>query len=260
MGRLDDKVAIITGAAGGIGKATASRYLEEGAHVMLVDLDEEALAETASDLDADDRVAYRAADVSDPDAVQDFVDACVDTFGRLDVMFANAGTEGSVKPMHELSFDEFDRVQKVNLYGCWLAIKYAAPAIIDSTDEDEEGSIILTSSVAGIVGSKGLGAYVASKHGVVGLAQTAAQELAEANIRVNTINPGPIQNRMMSSIEGQVNPDAPDQVHDQFEGLIPMGRYGRNEEVANLALFLASDESSYSTGSRFVIDGGFTSM
>jgi NAD(P)-dependent dehydrogenase (short-subunit alcohol dehydrogenase family) len=260
MGRLDDKVAIITGAAGGIGKATAERYLEEGAKVMLVDLDEEALAEVAGELDAGDRVAYRAADVSDPEAVQDFVDACVDAFGRLDVMFANAGTEGSVKPMHELSFDEFDRVQKVNLYGCWLAIKYAAPAIIDSTDQDEEGSIILTSSVAGIVGSKGLGAYVASKHGVVGLAQTAAQELAEAGIRVNTINPGPIQNRMMSSIEGQANPDAPDQVHDQFEGLIPMGRYGRNEEVANLALFLASDESSYSTGSRFVIDGGFTSM
>ncbi|QDG49470.1 SDR family oxidoreductase [Persicimonas caeni] len=256
MARLDEKIAIITGAAGGIGAATAEKFLQEGAKVMLVDLDQDKLDETAASLDAGDRVATFAADVSDPEQVAGYVDACVEQFGGVDVLFANAGTEGKFAPLTQVDFEAFDRVQKVNVYGCWLGIKHAAPKIA----ERGGGSIIITSSVAGIVGSAGLGPYVTSKHAVVGLMKTAAQELAGVNIRVNTINPGPIANRMMESIEQQASPEAPEAVHEGFEQQVPMKRYGRNEEVANMALFLASDESTYSTGSQFVVDGGFTSM
>jgi NAD(P)-dependent dehydrogenase (short-subunit alcohol dehydrogenase family) len=256
MGRLDDKIAIITGAAGGIGRAAAHRFLEEGARVLMVDLDRDALEDAADAMDGGDDVAIAAADVSDPDAVRRYVAACVDAFGGIDVLFANAGIEGTFSPLTELSYEDFDRVQRVNLHGAWLALKHTAPKMI----ERGGGSIIITSSVAGMVGSAGLGAYVASKHAVVGLAQTAAQELAEHNIRVNTINPGPIANRMMDSIEEQANPDAPRSVQDQYLQMVPMQRYGHNEEVADMALFLASDESSYSTGSLFVVDGGLTSM
>ena len=256
MGRLDDKIAIITGGSGGIGSAAAQRFLEEGACVMLVDLDQDRLEEVAGELDAGERLAVHAADVSQPDQVAGYVDACVQRFGGVDILFANAGTEGSVKPLVQLDFEEFDRVQKVNLYGCWLGIKNAAPKMA----ERGGGSIIMTSSVAGIVGSPGLGAYVASKHAVVGLMKSAAQELASQNIRVNTVNPGPIANRMMESIEQQASPESPQTIHQGFEQQVPLKRYGRNEEVANMALFLASDESSYSTGSQFVVDGGFTSM
>lgn len=256
MGRLDDQVAIITGAAGAIGRTTTARFVEEGAHVLMVDLDADDLDEAAADVGGGDAVATYAADVSDPDAVQGYVAACVDHFGGIDIVFANAGIEGTVAPLTALSYDDFDRVQQVNLHGCWLALKHAAPRL----SERGGGSIIFTSSVAGLVGSPGLGAYVASKHALVGLMQTAAQELADQNIRVNTIHPGPIANRMMDSIEEQSNPDDPDTVHAQYEQMVPMRRYGRNEEVANMALFLASDESSYSTGSQFVLDGGFTAL
>ena len=256
MGRLDDKVAIITGAAGGIGKATAETFLKEGAKVMLVDLDEQQLQTVADELGDSENVGIKAADVSEPDQVEAYVDACIDQFGRLDILFDNAGIEGSMKPLIDQSFEEFDRVQKVNLYGCWLGLKYAAPKIAASGG----GSIVMTSSVAGIIGSPGLGPYVASKHGVVGLMKSAAQELAEMDIRVNTVNPGPIQNRMMDSIEEQANPDSPDSVQQGFEQMVPMGRYGTNEEVANLVTFLASDESSYCNGSVYMVDGGFTSM
>ena len=256
MGRLDDKVAIITGAAGGIGKAAAEHFLDEGAKVMLVDLDEEQLQQTADELGNSDNVGIKAADVSEPEQVEAYVDACVDQFGRVDILFDNAGIEGKMKPLTQMSFEEFDRVQKVNLYGCWLGLKYAAPKIAESGG----GSIVMTSSVAGIIGSKGLGAYVASKHGVVGLMKTAAQELADQDIRVNTVNPGPIQNRMMDSIEEQANPDDPNSVEQGFKQMVPMGRYGTNEEVANLVTFLASDEAGYCNGGVYTVDGGFTSM
>jgi NAD(P)-dependent dehydrogenase (short-subunit alcohol dehydrogenase family) len=256
MGRIDGKIAIITGAAGGIGRATTKRFVAEGASVLMVDLDEDALRHAADEIGTPDQIAIHAADVSKPDHVRNYVDACVSRFGGVDVLFANAGIEGTVGQLTDVSYDDFDRVQKVNLYGCWLALKYAAPKIA----ERGGGSIIFTSSVAGIVGASGLGPYVASKHAVVGLAQTAAIELANQNIRVNTVNPGPVANRMMDSIEKQSAPDDPESVHAGFEEKVPLRRYATNEEVANMVLFLASDESSYSTGSQFVIDGGYTAM
>lgn len=256
MGRLDDKTCIITGAGGGIGRSSAEAFLREGADVLLVDYDEDLLQETVDELDADeDRIATAIADVSDADQVKRAVDTCVDEFGGLDVLFANAGTEGSFAPLTELSEEQFDRVQQVNVKGCWLCLKYAVPHMRG----EGGGSIIMTSSVAGLVGSPGAGAYAASKHGVIGLMQTAAQELGPEGIRVNTVNPGPVDNRMMRSIEQQVGQDDPDAVKEQYAAGIPLGRYAKNREVADMAVFLASDESSYCNGSVYPVDGGYLS-
>ena len=250
MAQLKNKTAIITGGAGGIGAATAKLFTREGANVLLVDLDEDALKAAAAAAESK-RVAHAVADVSDAAQVRDYVDQAIDKFGGLDIVFANAGTEGSVAPLTACEEEEFDRVLRVNVRGVWLAIKTAAPHL-----PNPGGSIIATSSVAGLAGFAGLGPYVASKHAVMGLVRTAAVELAQAGIRVNAINPGPIENRMMRSIESQAAPNDPSSVKSGFETMVPMRRYGTNEEIANLALFLASDASTYCTGTTFIADGG----
>lgn len=250
MGRLDDKVVIITGAAGGIGSAAARLFAGEGAKLLLVDMAEAPLRDLAGSLGA--RVAWVVADVSSAHDTERYVNEAVANFGGLDVLFANAGTEGAVRSLLDTTEEDFDRVLRVNVRGVWLAIKYAAPQLA----KRKGGSIVITSSVAGLVGALGIGPYVASKHAVVGLAKTAALELAAANIRVNTIHPGPIENRMMRSLEQQGNPADPSVVKGMYQAMIPFGRYGTNEDIAKLALFLASDESSYCTGSVFVADGG----
>lgn len=254
-GRLSGKVALITGAAGGIGQATAARFVDEGARVLLFDRDEAALAALARSL-GEERAALRAGDVSrDGDVAAAIADA-VTRFGGLDVLFANAGIEGRVAPLVQLTADDLDRVLAVNVRGPFLCIKHAVPAM----QRRGRGSIILTSSVAGLVGSPGLAGYVSSKHAVVGLCKAAALELAQLHIRVNTIHPGPIDNRMMRSVEEQTAPGAGAMVKEKFTQMVPLRRYGRNEEIAALALFLASDEASYSTGASFLADGGFVAV
>lgn len=250
MARMDGKVAIVTGAAGGIGRATATRLVAEGAKVWLTDLDAGPLSDVAAGLGTD-VCGFSAGDVTDEATAAAAVKGCVERFGRVDVLFANAGTEGRFGPLTQLAVQDFARVLAVNVQGPWLFIKHAAPAMTHG------GSIILTSSVAGLVGSAGLGPYIASKHAVIGLMKTAALELAPMGIRVNAVNPGPIDNRMMRSIEDQAAPGAGEQVKAGFTGMVPLKRYGTNEEIANLVLFLASDESSYSTGACFLADGGF---
>jgi NAD(P)-dependent dehydrogenase (short-subunit alcohol dehydrogenase family) len=252
MPRLADKVVIITGGSGGIGSATARLFVHEGARVLLVDRTEGPLREIAAQIGGD--IAWAAADVSKPEDTERYVQQAVTHFGGVDVLFANAGIEGAVRPLVEIAPEEFDRVLNVNVRGAWLGIKYAAPEIAKRGG----GSILLTSSIAGLVGARGLGPYVASKHALIGLAKSAALELAAQNIRVNTVNPGPIENRMMRSIERQANPADPVVVKSGFQALIALQRYGTNEEIAQLALFLASNESSYCTGSVFVADGGMT--
>jgi NAD(P)-dependent dehydrogenase (short-subunit alcohol dehydrogenase family) len=251
MSRLQGKVAIVTGASGGIGAATAKRFVEEGAKVLLVDLDEGAVAKVAKAIGGE--ASHVAADVSDPQKVRSFVEVAVERYGGLDVMFANAGIEGAVAPVGDYPLDKFDRVLAVNVRGPFLAIRESVPHMVQRGG----GSIIITSSAAGLVGAAGLSAYVASKHAVMGLTKAAAIDLGPQGIRVNTINPGPIENRMMRSIETQASPDHADQVKEAFLQRIPLGRYGSNEECAALAAFLASDESSYSTGTSFVLDGGY---
>ncbi|HEY6879546.1 MAG TPA: SDR family NAD(P)-dependent oxidoreductase [Polyangiales bacterium] len=254
MTKLQQKVAIITGATGGIGRATARLFVREGARVLLVDRDEDALSSLATEMGT--CVRFQAADVSRLEDTVRYVHRAREEFGGIDILFANAGIEGTVAPLTELSPRDFDRVWEVNVRGVFLGIKYTAPEIAQRGG----GSIVITSSVAGLVGSPGLGAYVTSKHALLGLARTAALELAQKRIRVNTVNPGPIDNRMMRSIQEQAKPSDPQAVRQGFEAQVALGRYGTNEEIAQLALFLASEDASYCTGGVYVADGGFTAQ
>lgn len=252
MGKLKGKVAIVTGGAGGIGSTTARRLLNEGAKVMLVDLAEAPLADLAATLG--EGAAFTTADVSKEADVARYVQATVKKFGGVDILFANAGIEGRVGPLSETTAEDFDRVLAVNVRGVWLGLKHTAPELIKRGG----GAVIMTSSVAGIRGFPGLGPYVASKHAVMGLMKTAAKELGPHGIRVMAVNPGPVDNRMMRSIEEQSAPANPEAVKDQFTQGVPLGRYASNDDIANMVAFLASDEGAYCNGASFVVDGGFT--
>jgi NAD(P)-dependent dehydrogenase (short-subunit alcohol dehydrogenase family) len=251
MGRLDGKVAVITGGAGGIGRATGRLFVAEGASVVLVDRDEAALAAAVAAIGGD-RVSAAVADVTEVEATRAYLQAAVSRYGGLDILFANAGVEGPVASLTEYPDDAFDAVLAVNLRAVWLGVKYA---MVEMRRQGRGGSIVITSSVAGVLGSTLLPAYAISKHAVIGLMRCAALTGAADRIRVNTVNPAPIETRMMRSLEAQVNPTDPAAAKAQREARIPLGRYGRPEEVANLVLFLASDESSYCTGGVYMIDG-----
>lgn len=252
--RLDGKVAIITGATGGIGEATAKRFLEEGARAMLVGRSAEKLKLTRERLAFDENLAVFVADAADETATAASVAATVEAFGGVDILIANAGTEGRCAPIENLTIDDFESVFRTNVIGVWLSMKYC----VEPMKKRGSGSMIALSSIAGVIGFPIMASYIASKHAVCGLVKTAALELAPFNVRVNAIAPAPIDNRMIHSLESQFNPDDPKAVHEMVISKIPMARYGTNEEVANLALFLASDEASYCTGSIHLIDGGYT--
>jgi NAD(P)-dependent dehydrogenase (short-subunit alcohol dehydrogenase family) len=249
MTALKNKVAVITGGAGGIGKATAKLFLAEGAKVMLIGRTEEKLKKTISELN-NQNVDYCVGDVSKLADTVHYVNDTLIKFGKIDIFFNNAGVEGVVKPITEYPESEFDKVIAINLKGVWLGCQYVLPKMSDG------GSVIITSSVAGLKGFEGLGAYVASKHGVIGIMKVAALENANRNIRVNTIHPGPVNTRMMRSIEQEISPGNAAEVKKGFESEIPFARYAEAEEIADLALFLASDASKYVTGSQHVVDGG----
>jgi NAD(P)-dependent dehydrogenase (short-subunit alcohol dehydrogenase family) len=253
MARLDGKVAIITGASGGIGSATAKRMLAEGACLMLAGRDQGRLDAVVIELQGGDKVATHVGDPAEEADVVSLLTETKERFGGVDILFANAGAEGAVAPLTSISVEEFDNVQRVNVRGTWLAIKHAAPALV----ERGGGSIICTSSVAGSVGVAGLAAYASSKHAINGLVRVASLEFAKLGVRVNSIAPAPIDNAMMASIEKQASPDDPSLARAGFSGLIAMGRYGTNDEVAGLVLFLASDDSRYCTGGVYPVDGGF---
>src|SRR6478672_2328782 len=245
---LAGKVAIVTGAAGGIGGATARLLLRRGAKVMIADLDG-----TDIRLDETENCATKLGDCAEEAEVRRLVEATVSRFGGLDILVANAGTEGALKPIDELSLTEFEQVLRVNVIGVWLAIKSAAAAMKKSGG----GSIVALSSVAGTVGFPGMAAYTASKHAVLGLVKTAALELGRAKIRVNAVAPGPIDNRMMQSLGNQLGGGNPNAFRTFIEGRVPMSRYGTNEEIAQLIGFLASDAASYCTGGLYLADGGY---
>jgi len=248
---LKDKVAIITGGAAGIGKATAKLFLKEGAKVMLVDRNKSKLLAAVKEF-GDSNVSYCIADVSNVLETEAYVSKTVSKFGKIDIFFNNAGIEGKSLPITEYPEEIFDQVIAINLKGVWLGCKYVIPKMNDG------GSVIITSSVAGLKGFSGLGAYVSSKHGIVGIMRTAALEFAARNIRVNSIHPGPVNTRMMRDIEKDISPDAPNDVKKGFEKTIPFGRYAESIEIAKLVVFLASEESKYITGTTQVIDGGMT--
>lgn len=249
-GRLWQKTAIITGGAGGIGIATARRFVEEGAQVLLVDLDESRLLQTQTDI-ASHALSTVAADVTREEDVRRYVETAVQRYGGIDIFINNAGIEGEVSRIPDYSVATFDKVIAVNVRGVWLGLKYVIPEMAKRNG----GSIVVTSSVAGLKGTPGLSAYTASKHAVIGLVRTAALECASVNIRVNSVNPAPIETRMIHSLDDQFIPEDPEKARQIRQQKIPMQRYGDPQEVANLMLFLASDESSYCSGGVYTVDG-----
>ncbi|MAI55150.1 MAG: oxidoreductase [Gammaproteobacteria bacterium] len=251
MGRLEEKVAVITGGAGGIGVAAAKRFVAEGAKVLLVDLDEQALVEASNEVGSNVS-AYCVADVSQKADTERYVQQAVDVFGGVDIYLANAGIEGLVTPFLEQTEAMFDQVMAVNVKGVWLGVQSMFPVM----QARGGGSIIITSSVAGIKGASMLAPYVTSKHAVVGLMRSAALAGAEHNIRVNTVNPSPVETRMMRSLEAGMMPDDLNAAHDMMSANIPLGRYAEPADIANMMLFLASDEGAFMTGGVYMADGG----
>ncbi|HVK49085.1 MAG TPA: SDR family oxidoreductase [Pseudobacter sp.] len=254
MKRLENKVAIITGGAGSIGKTTARLFLDEGAKVFIVDLSEEALKKTAEELGNPKNLAWAAADVTQSADVQKYAAEAEKQFGKIDIFFNNAGIEGVVKPITEYPEEVFDKVIAVNVRGAWLGIKYVLPRMKDG------GSIINTSSVAGINGSPDVSAYITSKHAVTGIMRAIAVEAAPRRIRVNSVHPSPVDNRMMRSLEEGFAPGHGAEAKKNLEKTIPLGRYAEPLEIARLVLFLGSDDSQFITGTTQVIDGGLSVM
>lgn len=251
MKKLENKSVVITGGAGSIGKITAKLFLEQGAKVLLVDLDEKSLKDAIAELGGKN-VNYCIADVTKASDVKHYADEALKLFGKVDVFFNNAGIEGVVKPVTDYPEEMFDKVMAVNVKGVWLGNKYISPILKDG------GSVIMSSSVAGLGGTPNVSAYVISKHAVIGVMRNLAIELAPRKIRVNTINPSPVDNRMMRSLEDGFAPSHGDEAKKGFEQTIPLGRYAEPEEIAKLVLFLAGDDSQFITGTTQVIDGGMT--
>lgn len=256
MARLTGKVAVITGGAGGIGRAAGRLFAAEGAQVLLADVNEGALRQIVDDI-ATAGVSHAVADTTQPEEVDKLFQTAVERYGGVDVFLANAGVEGELHAIPDYPVDVFDHVMAVNVRGVWLGVRAAMPLM----RRRGGGSIVITSSVAGFRGSAGMSPYTTSKHAVIGLMRTAALEGAADGIRVNTVNPAPIETRMMRSIEemrtSRLGADATvEKVKALSTARIPLRRYGDPEEVARLMLFLASDESGFCTGGVYAVDGG----
>lgn len=254
MARLDGKVALITGAGSGIGLAAAELFAREGAKIMLVGRNEQALRAAVDRIGAD-RANAVVADVSRPEDNERMVKAVLDRYGGLDIFLANAGVEGVTATIEDYPLDVFDQVMAINVRGVFLGLKAAIPAL----RKRGGGSIIVTSSIGGIRGrGQGNSAYIASKHAELGLMRTAALEGAAHGIRVNAVLPGPTETRMMRNIEEGRSPGAPEKARAALLANLPMKRYGTPEEVANVMLFLASDDASLCTGGVYSADGGLS--
>jgi len=246
------KVAVITGGGNGIGRATALGFARLGAKVLVVDRDGDAAAAVARGIGAS-AISF-AADVTNSAEVQAYVKAAIDAFGAIDCFHNNAGIEGKVAPTAEYDEAVFDAVMAVNTKGVFLGLRHVLPVMV----RHGRGAVVNTASVAGLVGTVGMPAYVASKHAVIGLTKVAAGEMGPLGIRVNAVCPGPIDTRMVRDLAAQVSPNNPGAVAERYAAGIPLRRYGTAEEVANVVLFLCSDLAGNVTGAQYVVDGGRT--
>ena len=252
MGRLGGKRTIITGAGSGIGRATSKAFAREGAMVLCVDKTD-AVHDTVGAIIADGGQAIgMTADVGIEAEVTSYIDRAISEFGGLDVIYANAGISGGMVPFFEQTVDYWNEILRVNLIGPFLAIKYAAPHMI----KQGKGAIVCTASVAGIRANAGGSPYSASKAGVISLVQTSSNAFYGTGVRVNAVCPGLIETGMTKPIFDNARARGNE---DKIGQLNPMGRYGEPEEIANMVLFLASDEASYVNGQAFAVDGGLTS-
>ena len=251
--RFEGKTAIVTGAAGGIGRAACVRLAEEGANVVAVDLASAPIDGTTELVSAaGGRIIGVPADVTVEAEVAGYVAAAVSEFGGVDCLFNNAGIEGPVESTLTYSEETFDSIMDVNAKGVFFGLKHAANAMLESGG----GSIVNTASTAGLIGTPGIIAYGASKHAVVGMTKTAAREFGGQGIRTNAVCPSPIETRMWYALVEGYGGDDPDTFDKERQAANPMGRYGKPEEVVALVLFLLSDDASYMNGAIVPVDGG----
>lgn len=251
MGRLDGKVAIITGGASGMGEATARLFVSEGARVLIGDVQREKGEEVAASLGA--ACAFARVDVASSEDVRGLVKGAVDRFGKLDIMYNNAGIGGGEGPIAECSEETFDRIIAVDLKAVWLGMKHCLPYLVANGG----GSIITTASVSAFMGMMGQGAYGAAKGGVVQLTRVCAIEYAQHGIRANCICPGGTATPLLWANPASPIQSDPETVRERLANLQPLRRAGLPEDIANAALWLASDESSFVTGQAIVVDGGW---
>jgi NAD(P)-dependent dehydrogenase (short-subunit alcohol dehydrogenase family) len=253
MGRLQGKRAIVTGAGSGIGRASAKLFAAEGAAVMVVDKMPPAIEETAAEIKAAGGKAIAVtADAGSEADVQGFIQKAVKELDGIDVIFANAGVSGGLVPLFEQSVEFWREILRVNLIGPFLAVRHGAPVMV----KQGKGSIICTASVAGLRANAGGHPYSASKAGVISLVQTTANSLAGTGVRINAICPGLIETGMTRPIFERAREHG---TEDKIGQLNPMQRAGAPEEIAAMALFLASDEASYVNGQAIAVDGGLSS-
>ena len=244
---LQDKVLLITGGTSGIGRATAVAFGEAGAKVVLSGRREAEGEETAALIrDTGAECLFVRSDVSDEAEVQALVEKTIATYGRLDCAFNNAGIEPSLKPLHEQSIEDFDKLMSINVRGLFLCMRYEIQQMLNQGS----GVIINNSSMGGLIAFPGVSPYVASKHAVMGLTRSAALDYAKQGIRINAVNPGLIATAMIDRLSSGST--------DDFASMVPMGRMGQAAEIAQAVVFLCSDAASYITGQPLVIDGGFT--
>jgi NAD(P)-dependent dehydrogenase (short-subunit alcohol dehydrogenase family) len=254
---FNGKVAVITGAGNGIGRAAALAFGKAGARLVLVDRDSaagEAVAGIVRQQGGEAR--FVAADVTRSAEVERYVQAALAAHGRIDCFFNNAGIEGKVAALADYDEAVFDAVIGVNLKGVFLGLRHVLPVML----RQRGGAVVNTASVAGLVATPGMSAYVASKHAVIGLTKTAAGEVARAGVRVNAVCPGPVETRMMHSLESQLDPADPDAVGRRYRAGLPSGRYSTPEEIANVVLFLCSDLAGNVNGAQWVVDGARTAV
>lgn len=252
MNRLQGRATLITGGESGIGLETARLFVAEGATVHLVGIDSPRLR--AAEEELGESAAATVADVTDSAQVRAAVEAAVERFGRLDVVFSNAGISGAIgTPVHEYPEDLFTLVLHVHVLGAFHVLKHAIPVMNDG------GSVIITSSVVGLTGAPGASGYVTAKHAQIGLMRTVAKEVAPRRIRVNTIHPGPTDTPFQHAIETAATGAPKERAAEIFEQMIPLRRHATPQEIARSVLYLASDDSSFMTGATLAVDGGMSS-